>query len=101
MQENNFTTLALLAAHTGTSWDGFINTLADKVVARITPIIGEKPLERTNYIRGIRAVAKELGCSTSTIQQWINSGKIKYHKIGNRYLFTPKDIDEALKREED
>lgn len=41
----------------------------------------------------VEQLAKELGCSTKTIYNYVNSGKIKAVKIGNKWQVSQEEID--------
>lgn len=98
----NLAELALSMAMSGKSWDEFTDSVADKVASRLIGIIpdkkevepcatGEKPL------RGVRALCRHYGMSTATLSKMLKAEKIPFRQVGNRYLFYPSEVDEALK----
>lgn len=94
--------LALSMAMSGKSWDEFTDSVADKVASRLIGIIpdrreiesyanGEKPL------RGVRALCRHYGMSTATLNKMMKADKIPFRQVGNRFLFYPSEVDQALK----
>lgn len=41
----------------------------------------------------VEQLAKELECSTKTIYNYVNSGKIKAVKIGNKWQVSQEEVD--------
>ena len=41
----------------------------------------------------VEQLAKELGCSTKTIYNYVNGGKIKAVKIGNKWQVSQEEVD--------
>lgn len=102
IQTPNVAELALSMAMSGKSWDEFTDSVADKVASRLIGIIpdkrevepcvtGEKPL------RGVRALCRHYGMSTATLNKMMKADKIPFRRIGNRLLFYPSEVDNALK----
>lgn len=48
-------------------------------------------------LRGMRAVAKFYGCSTATVQKWVNERTVPFYNIGTHRFFYSAEIDEALR----
>ncbi|MBE6245840.1 MAG: DUF3853 family protein [Bacteroidales bacterium] len=55
-----------------------------------TPLRGEK-------IKGIRGLAKYLGCSVSKAQDMKNKGLLPYYNVGKLVHFFSGEVDNALK----
>jgi len=51
------------------------------------------PIQTTKPLRGIRQLARFLGCSPATAQKLKNKGLIPYYTIGNRVFFEPDKVN--------
>ena len=66
----------------------------------------EQPSDQSRHlIKGVRGLAKHLGCCVATAQDIINSGillnrEIAY-KAGTRWIFNANRLDELLRKEPD
>jgi len=47
-------------------------------------------------LKTIKQTAQLLNCAEITLRRLIVAGKISYHKVGRRYLFTEEDLCEYL-----
>jgi excisionase family DNA binding protein len=48
----------------------------------------------------LKQVASTLGLSTKTISRYIESGKLKASKFGNRWRIKPEEVDKFIKGQE-
>ena len=55
------------------------------------------PAETPNYLTR-RETARRLRISLVTLNDWVNRGRIRAHKIGGRVLFRDSDVEAALHR---
>ena len=55
------------------------------------------PAEPPNYLTR-RETARRLRISLVTLNDWVNRGRIRAHKIGGRVLFRDSDVEAALHR---
>ena len=53
--------------------------------------------EAPNYLTR-RETARRLRISLVTLNDWVNRGRIRAHKIGGRVLFRDSDVEAALHR---
>ena len=53
--------------------------------------------ETPNYLTR-RETARRLRISLVTLNDWVNRGRIRAHKIGGRVLFRDSDVEAALHR---
>jgi excisionase family DNA binding protein len=56
--------------------------------------------EVTPRLKGIKRVAEDLGVSIWTLRQWAYTGKISSHKLGNRLMISPEEIDRIVRESE-
>jgi excisionase family DNA binding protein len=47
-------------------------------------------------LKTVKEIAPILKCSPCTIYRLVESGKLPHHRIGMKYLFTQKDIEDYL-----
>lgn len=98
----NIAELALSMAMSGKTWEEFTDSVAEKVAIKLKGIFpdkrevepcvtGEKPL------RGVRALCRHYGMSSSTLCKLLKAEKIPFRQVGNRYLFYRSEVDMALK----
>ena len=57
----------------------------------------EPSAETPNYLTR-RETARRLRISLVTLNDWVNRGRIRAHKIGGRVLFRDSDVEAALHR---
>lgn len=57
----------------------------------------EAKTEKGTYLKGIRAVANYYKCSTASVQELVNDGKIPSYRIGRNRYFYSNEIDNALR----
>lgn len=57
----------------------------------------EPSAETPNYLTR-RETARRLRISLVTLNDWVNRGRIRAHKIGGRVLFCDSDVETALHR---
>lgn len=57
-----------------------------------SPALDEQKLVRK------RKIAQRYDVSPRTIQEWMEQGKLPFHKIGYMVRFDPEECDRALKR---
>jgi excisionase family DNA binding protein len=47
-------------------------------------------------LMSVRTAAEELGVSVWTLRAWAYSGRIGSHKVGNRLMIAPSEIDRII-----
>ena len=58
----------------------------------------EPSAETPNYLTR-RETARRLRISLVTLNDWVNRGRIRAHKIGGRVLFRDSDVEAAVRAE--
>ena len=58
----------------------------------------EKKMEKGKWVNA-KQYAEANGLPVDTIRQYCRAGRIRHFKIGQRYMFDPKDMDEFLEQQ--
>jgi excisionase family DNA binding protein len=55
-------------------------------------------MDTTDHLLSVAEVARELGLTTRAIQHRITTGTLTAHRVGNQYVITRAELDDAIDR---